>query len=94
MFIITIGLYDFCRSLDKISVNITDISIFLKGYVTVPSNSSGYGNIECNGNETKLEECTVRKNIHQTCSSTAVVIYCSTRKICMSGDKIHVTSSS
>ena len=63
-----------------------------KGYISARPNVSGYGNIECNGNETKLEECTVRKNIHQTCSSTAVVIHCFNSKICMSDDKIHMTS--
>ena len=48
-----------------------DLSILL--HVTTvhspeQSNVSGYGNIECNGNETKLEECTVRKDVQlQTC---------------------------
>ena len=65
---------------------------FLKGYISARSNVSGYGNIECNGNETKLEECTVRKNIHQTCSSTAVAIHCLSGKTCMSDDKIHMMS--
>ena len=62
------------------------------GYATVRSNSSGYGTIECNGNETKLEECDIRKNIRQTCSSTAVMIYCFRCKICVSDDKHHSSS--
>ena len=66
---------------------------FLKGYISARSNISGYGNIECNGNETKLEECTVRKNISWTCSSIAVN-YCSRSKACISDDKIHIIMSS
>ena len=59
---------------------------YLKGYISVPSNSSGYGNIECNGNETKLEECTVRKDVHETCHRAAVVSHCSNGKICVVTD--------
>ena len=49
-------------------------------YYTVQSKSSGYGNIECKGNETKLEECDVRKDVHLTCKE-AVECHCSNSKI-------------
>ena len=54
---------------------------YLKGYITVQT--SGYGNIECYGNETKLEECTVRKDLHRTCHKAAVLSHCSNSKICV-----------
>ena len=54
--------------------------LYTTAYFTLQSNSSGYGNIECKGNETKLEECDVRKNIHLTCK-VAVVCHCSTSKL-------------
>ena len=46
----------------------------------IQSNLSGYGNIECKGNETKLEECDVRKDVHLTCKE-AVECHCSNSKI-------------
>ena len=53
----------------------------------MPSNLKGYGDIECNGNETKLEECTVRKNIRWTCSRSRVAaVSCFRGKICMFDD--------
>ena len=57
-------------------------SFFLKGYIRVQSDLGGYGEIECQGNETKLEECVVRKEIRLTCQRVAVATHCSTSKIC------------
>ena len=58
---------------------------FFKEYVPVDNSgyrSSGYGEIECKGNETKLEKCIVRKDIRQNCQTAAVASHCSDGKIC------------
>ena len=57
-------------------------SFFYKGYIRVQSNLGAYGEIECQGNETKLEECVIRKEIRPTCQRVAVATHCSTSKIC------------
>ena len=54
--------------------------LYTTAYIILQSNSSGYGNIECKGNETKLEECDVRKDVHLTCE-VAVLGFCSNSKI-------------
>ena len=54
----------------------------LKGYIRVQSPLGAYGEIECQGNETKLEECVIRKEIRPTCQRVAVASHCSTSKIC------------
>ena len=54
----------------------------LKGHIRVNSPYAGYGEIECQGNEMKLEECVVRKEIRTTCQRVAVATHCSTSKTC------------
>ena len=55
----------------------TAMSTFLKGYVPVTTDLGGYGDIECYGNETKLEECAIRKVWHPVCYRAAFVSQCS-----------------
>ena len=57
-------------------------SFYFKGYIRLGSHLGAYGEIECQGNESKLEECVVRKEIRPTCQRVAVATHCSTSKIC------------
>ena len=65
-----------------LSIKLTHAYCVTTAYFISHSNSSGYGTIECNGNETKLEECVVRKDLHLTCEfDWAVIGVCSYSKL-------------